>query len=254
MGCSTCKTGCGREEGCGPRKAEQKLILDELMGRLYPSRRYGEADAAACFRQGISEREARRHGQALSVLLKAPTYFRPGGEGDLCCSLYVLCLGREPSLLDAREAGLGLLAAQGDALPLSEAPSARAVVRERYLRISLSSLARVAAVQEVALELDLDRPGGLGVIREVPQPGVFDGKLLKRFQKIVDYLMASDVEHLDMGLLDLPAAQHGLEAGDYGEQYGAAPGLFNFLFRAEPVLTASAVYLPLEEGAAQAAG
>src|SRR5262245_6558623 len=147
MGCNTCKSECGREDGCGTRKAAQKDILDDLLGRLYPGRRWGEPDAAACFRAGVPEREVRRHGRALSVALKGPTYFREGGEGDQCSFIYALCLGREPSLLDVRDAGMELLTAQGDAVQLGG--QGRAVVRERYLRVAFSKLARLAAVQEV---------------------------------------------------------------------------------------------------------
>ena len=32
MGCDTCKSECGREDGCGTRKATQKVVLDGLAG------------------------------------------------------------------------------------------------------------------------------------------------------------------------------------------------------------------------------
>lgn len=239
MGCSTCKSECGREDGCGTRKAAQKVVLDGLVARLYPGRSWGDPDPAESLGAGLSGGEVRRLGQALSVALKAPVRYVPGEEEDQCRFLYVLCQGREPSLLDLRE----------DRVALEDlgAPDGGTVL-ERHLRIACSRLGRLAAVQEVALELRQGgggAPDGMAVLRELSQPGVFDPKLLKRFQKAVDLLLASGIEHLDMGLLDVPAEQFGLTPGDYGARYGAAPRLFNYLFAAQPVVTTSSTYLPL---------
>ena len=242
MGCSTCKSECGREDGCGSRKAAQKEILDALVARLYPSRTFGAPDDEAGFRAGPSIDEVRRLSQQLAVALRARVFVRPGDDDDPCTFVYALCLGREPSLLEVRE---------GDDAALLElvrelAPPQR--LSERHLRLSLSQLGRLVAIQEVALELDLGcglAPEGMAVIREIPKPGVFDPKLLKRFQKAVDLVQALGYEHLDMGLLDVPAEGFGLVSGDYERRYGQAPMLFNFFFHAQPVLTASAAYLPL---------
>jgi hypothetical protein len=129
-------------------------------------------------------------------------------------------------LLDVRD---------GLAPPESEAGP----IEERYLRVALSSVARAATIQEVAFEQT--REGDQIVVRESPRPGVFDPILLKRLQRAVDLLEASDVEHLDFGLLDRPA--DGMQAGDYHERYGTDPLLVNFLFYAQPSATASASYL-----------
>jgi len=126
------------------------------------------------------------------------------------------------------------------------------MIRERYLRIACSMVTRAACVQEVAFELDTSPkqcPEGMALIREIPLPGVFDPKLLKRFQKTTDLLMAHDVEHYDMGLLDIPAAEFGLASGGYEERFGMAPGLLNFFFYAQPVLTAAASFVPLSAAA-----
>lgn len=250
MGCSTCKSECGREDGCGSRKAEQKDLLDGLIARLYPSRTWGQPDDEASFRGGFDLGELRRLGQQLALALKAPVTLVPAGEEDLCASLYVLCLGREPPLLAVRERGLQVLRDLGEDLTQPRR------LADRYLRLSCSLLERVVAIQEVAFELDIacgQAPEGLAVLREIPTPGVFDAKLLKRFQKAVDLILACGYQHLDMGLLDVPAAQFGLQGGDYAERYGVEPGLFNFFFQAQPVLTASATYLPLPDAAELAA-
>lgn len=245
MGCNTCRSECGREDGCGSRKAAQQVLLDGLIRRLYPGRTWGQPDDAACFRAGLGPFEVGRLRRALAEALCAPTYVRPGGPDDLCSFLYVLCLGREPPLIEIRdsEAGLGLLEVEVEGEVGAAAGTERLALRERYLRLSCSAIGRLVAVQEVALEMDVK--DGLAEIREIPLPGVFDPKLLKRFQKAVDLVQAHEIEHLDMGLLDLPAERFGLQPGDYAERFGTEPGLFNFFFQAQPVKTASVSYLPI---------
>jgi hypothetical protein len=245
MSCNTCKSECGREDGCGTRKAEQKVLLDQLVARLYPSRRWGEPDDAACFRGGLHHSEVVRLAHQLATALKAPAYVQAGGPDDLCSFIYVLCLGREPSLVELRHGGAG-------AALFPEAD----LIRERYLRIACSTVTRAACVQEVALELHTGGelcPDGMAVIKEVPLPGVFDAKLLKRFQKATDLLLALGIEHYDMGLLDVPAAEFGLHEGEYRQRFGEAPALLNFFFYAQPVLTAAAAFIPLDPAARAAA-
>lgn len=241
MGCKTCRSECGREDGCGSRKAAQKEILESLIARLYPTRLWGEPDARASLEDGVAPSEVVALAQRLSTALKVPAYMLPGGEDDLCSFIYLLCLGREPSLLELRD---GQCAAADDEGLWLEADT----LRERYLRVSLSSLGRLACVQEVAMELSTrgsDCPPGMAVIRELPQPGVFEPMLLKRFQRTVDLLQAHDVEHLDMGLLDVDAAAFELLPGTYPDRFSTPPALLNYLFYAAPVLTATATYLPL---------
>jgi hypothetical protein len=249
MSCDTCKSECGREDGCGTRKGVQKDLLDGLIARLYPSRCWGEPDDEACFRAGLHRSEVIRLAQMLATALKAPAYVQAGGDDDLCSFIYVLCLGRQPSLLELR-AGSG--AEAGALVPTDTADSGlypeADMIRERYLRIACSAVTRAACVQEVAMELYTNPqqcPDGMALIREIPLPGVFDPKLLKRFQKTTDLLMAHDVEHYDMGLLDIPAAEFGLLDGGYPARFGTAPALLNFFFYAQPVLTAAASFVPL---------
>lgn len=236
MGCNTCRSECGREDGCGSRKAAQKDILEALVQKLYPSRVFGESALLDDNEARMELPEVIRLASQLSTALRVPAYVLPGGDADHCAFIYLLCLGREPSVLELREGLQGDFQLEADTL------------RERYLRIACSSLGRLACVQEVALELsvrDSDCPTGMAMIREIPMPGVFTPQLLKRFQKTVDFLQAHDVEHLDMGLLDVDAASFGLLPGEYEGEFGTPPALLNYLFYAAPVQTVTTTFVAL---------
>lgn len=221
MGCADCKSGGG---GCESHKGPQRAVIDDLMRAVYPDGVWGRPDDEARFRAGIREREARMLARSMATAAKAPVYFRAGGPDDLCHYVYVLCLGREPALVDVRD---GL------------APPEAEHVRERYLRVHLSTVGRIATIQEVAMELDKSGDGWL--LRELPQPGVYDAKLLKRMRALVDLVEASDIEHLDFGLVDKPHPS--AQAGDYAERYGVEPALVNFLFYAQPARTSATIFL-----------
>jgi hypothetical protein len=210
MGC----TNCNKHEGCETEKGPQRVLIDRALSLVYPGRVWGQPDDEARFGQGLRPGEVRRLARSISVATRAPVWVRPGGDDDLCEFVYVLCVGREPPLLEVRE---------GKAQPEMER------VRERYLRVAFSTVARAACIQEVAMELDP------GVVREIPQPGVYDEKLLKRMRAIVDLVEASEIEHLDFGLVDPPHPD--FAPGDYVERYGVEPGIVNFLFYAQPART-----------------
>ncbi len=219
MGCSD----CGRKGGCDERKGSQRVVLDEVVARLYPDRTWGRPDDEARFGAGVPRREARRLARAMAELLRAPTFFRAGGADDLCDFVYVLCVGRRPSLVEVRD---GLAAADADGAERIE---------ERYLRVAFSTVARLAAVQEVTMSL------ADGALAEAPRAGVFDPVLLDRMRRLVALLEASDVAHIDFGLLDVPL--DGADPGAYLDRYGVAPRLANFLFFADPPTTASTTLL-----------
>jgi hypothetical protein len=209
---------CDKSGGCESHKGPQRAALDAAIARVYPSKTWGRPDDEARFGAGVPSREVRRIARALSVACRAPAFHRAARPDDLCELVYVLCVGREPALIEVRD---GRASAEGDG------------IRERYLRVAFSTVARIACVQEVAMELDA------GILRELPQPGVYDGKLLKRMRAIVDLVEANDIEHIDFGLLDVE--RDDLDGGDYRERYGCAPALVNFLFYAEPARTASSL-------------
>ncbi len=235
MGCSTCKTGCSSSDGgCSTQKSAQRQFLDGLLPRLYPSRTLGALDVEVAWDEGIQQAECERLGQQIATVTKAPVYLGPASDDDLCRYLYVLCIGREPPLVQLRQSST-LINLESDR------------IRERYLRVGLSSVARVACVQEVAMELDLSTGEGtpVAMIRELPRAGVFDPMLLKRLQRIVDLLTAYEIRHLDLGILEQPASSLGLVDAGYVERFGMEPQLGNFLFFAAPAVTTTEVCLPV---------
>jgi hypothetical protein len=230
-GCADCGVP-GAKSGCDERKSISRERIDALIARLYPDRTWGRLDDEARFGAGVPRAEVRRLGRALAELTRAPTFFRPGADDDLCDFVWILCLGRRPSLLELRDGGQAAPA-------LAQLGDAGGKVEERYLRLCFSSLGRVAAIQEV--ELSLEAQGGAALIREAPRAGVFDGTLLARMRKAVALLEASEIAHLDFGLLDLPL--EGAAPGDYEQRFGTAPRVANFLFYAPPPTTHSVATL-----------
>src|SRR5262245_4532993 len=120
MGCSD----CGLKGGCSDRKGRERELLQTLLPAIYPGGRLGEADALACVRGGAPAREGRRPARRAAAVLQAPTFFREGGEDELCDYIYVLCVGRAPGLVELREAQ------ELDVLDGEH-------IRERYLRVAL---------------------------------------------------------------------------------------------------------------------
>jgi hypothetical protein len=220
-------TNCASKGGCEERKGGERELLAELLPALYPTGVWGEPDDAARYRGGVGTREARRLARQASELLRAPTWFRAGAEDESCDYIYVLCVGRAPGLVELCEQDR-LAVADGDA------------IREKYLRAAVSQMARVAAIQEVSIELDLR--DGAYLIREAPQPGVYDPILLERTQRLVELLAQASISYLDFGLIDRPPL--GYRHGDYVERYGQEPGIVNYLFYPQPSTAVSTVLIP----------
>lgn len=212
-------TSCGNKDGCDSRKHGMLAAVDDALARLYPTRRWSERDEAAAFGAGVSAGEGAAVARALASRLKALAIHLPGTADETCDYVYVLCVGRTPSVVERL---LGLI----DRLDDDAEP-----VEELYLRVALSTVARFAGVQQVAMRAARDDEGHL-VITEAPRTGVFDPVLLKRFQTLVAVLAEHDVRHLDFGeILEAPA---GFDPADYADRYGGLPAVANYLFFPQP--------------------
>lgn len=239
-------TECGRKGGCSSRKGEMFGAIDEILARLYPHRRWGHRDEAAAFEAGIASDEGEDLARTIAARLGVATRFVAGGIDEWCDYIYVLCLGRAPSIVDIRE---DRLQAQAD---LHLDPAERAdppgedqgaadpgeddgedAMDDRYLRLTLSALARVVGVQEVAMRLR--RHGDAIVVTEQVRGGVFDPILLPRFQALVALLAETDLRHLDFGEIVEPPVD--FDGDDYVRQFGSAPVVANYLFSPRPVAT-----------------
>jgi len=210
--------------------------IDEALARLYPTRRWDERDEAAGFGAGLPAGEGDALAAALSARLKAATLYQPGRPEETCDYVYVLCLGRTPSLVELREAALddGAERALRDAI--ADGP-----ITEVYLRVALSTLAPFAAVQEVVISAAVDPADGSLTLTEAPRAGIFDPNLLRRLQALVAVLAERRIRHLDFGEIVEPPA--GFDPGDYAAEYGAAPGIANYLFYPQPPAAVSTVIL-----------
>jgi hypothetical protein len=130
-------------------------------------------------------------------------------------------VGRTPSLIELREGALADDARAALVQGIAESP-----VEEVYLRVALSTLARFAAVQEVAITARAD--GSEIVVTETPRAGVFAPPLLPRLRTLVAVLAEHAVRHLDFGeIVEAPA---GFDGGDYPAHWGGPPSIANYLF------------------------
>lgn len=216
-GCSD----CGKKGGCDSRKHGMFAAIDDAMARLYPTRRWTERDEAAGFGAGVAPGEGAALARALATRLKALAVHRPGTAEETCDYVYVLCVGRTPALIERLHGGVD---AQREDDEDGE-------IHELYLRVALSSVARFAGVQQVAMTAARD-PDGRLVVTEAPRAGVFDPVLLKRFQALVAVLAEHDIRHLDFG--EITEAPDGYDPGDYADRYGGAPAVANYLFFPQP--------------------
>lgn len=216
-GCTNCKG----KAGCDDHKGQMMGTVEQALADLYPTRTWGEAlDAETAEPAGLPADELAGLADELATELRAATFVRPGGDDEACDYIYVLALGRTPCIVQVRDHGVELP---------DEWRSADAI-EELYLRVVLSHRARVAAVQQVAI--DLVRTGDGYLVRERPRAGVYDAPLLARLQKLVAILPAYDLVHLDFG--DIAHAPPGFHAGEWRVLYGADPSIANYLFYAQP--------------------
>ena len=218
MGCTNCKS----KTGCDHRKTAMMSSVDQALEQLYPTRTWGEADDREV--AGLPPEELAGLADELAGTLGAATFVRTGGDDEPCDYIYVLCMGRTPCIVQVRDHGVPVPA---EWRSLAEPDSA---LRELYLRLVVSQRARVAAVQQVAVEL-VRAPDGF-VVREQPRAGVYDAPLLPRMQKLVATLPAYELLHVDFG--EIAHAPPGYHAGAWRELFGGEPAIANYLFYPQP--------------------
>ncbi|HUS30297.1 MAG TPA: hypothetical protein VMZ53_17435 [Kofleriaceae bacterium] len=222
-GCTNCKG----KTGCDHRKGEMLESVDRALEMLYPTRTWGEPDDAAA--NGMPPDELAALADELAQELGAATFVREGGDDEPCDYIYVMCMGRTPCVVQARDHGVAIPAEWRDVDGLEEL----------YLRVVISQRARVAAVQQVALQLV--RNGDQFLVRETPRAGVYDAPLLRRMQKLVAILPAYELLHVDFG--EIAHAPPGYNAGPWRELFGGEPSIANYLFYPQPttMITTSAL-------------
>jgi hypothetical protein len=230
-------TNCGGKGACDTRKSTMFGAIDEALARVYPTRRWDERDEAAAFGAGLGPGEGDALAAALARRLKAATLYRPGAAEETCDFVYVLCVGRTPSLVELREGALDAAASAALRASVAEQP-----LDEVYLRVALSTLARFAAVQEIALSAEIDAATSEMIVVERPRTGVFAPTLLPRLRRLVGVLAEHGIHHLDFGeILEPP---EGFDPGEYAHAYGGAPSIANYLFYPQPAGAVATTTLP----------
>jgi hypothetical protein len=212
---------CGAKQGCDHRKQSMFGHLEDALARLYPTRTWGEPDDLARFDAGVPEHESLALAEELARELDAATFFRAGEDDEYCDYIYILCVGREPCLIQIRDGGVPLPEELGQGTDL---------VDELYLRVCLSQMTRMAGVQQVAMRLERD--GDTCLVHESPRSGVYDAPLLRRMQRLVALLPAWDIVHLDFGEISAPPPD--FHAGEYARLFGGVPHTANYLFFPQP--------------------
>lgn len=225
-------TNCGSKSGCDHRKGEMLEAVDDALARLYPSRSWGVPRAATDAGRSGADLEAAALADELAQELDAAVFLRPGDAAEHCDFLYILCVGRPPCAVQVRD--------QGVAAP--DEWTGDTVLTESYLRVALSSLARMAVVQEVTIEVHGDRGGTGWEIRETPRAGVYSAPLLRRFQRLVAVLPAYDILHVDLG--DISGPPEGYEPGEWPSLFAGTPAITNYLFYPQPATMVSTTWLP----------
>lgn len=233
-------TDCGRKGGCSTRKGDMFAAIEAILAGLHPDRRWDHRDEAVALDAGIGPEEGRRLAATIAARLDVATRFVPGEADEWCDYIYVLCLGRAPSIIDLREGGLGAGArVQADADSDADSDGSDAALDDvadealddHYLRLALSSVARVVGVQEISMRLR--QRDGASFVTEQVRAGVFDPFLLPRFQALVALLAETDLRHLDFGELVEPPP--GFDGGGYADRFGMEPAVANYLFSPRPL-------------------
>ncbi|NVB78845.1 MAG: hypothetical protein HOV81_10655 [Kofleriaceae bacterium] len=223
-GCTNCKG----KAGCDHRKGAMLESVDRALADLYPTKTWGEPDDTVV--SGMPRDELDALADELAQELGAATFVREGGEDEPCDYIYVLCMGRTPCVVQVRDHGVAV-PAEWDGTN---------AIEELYLRVVVSQRARVAAVQQVGV--DLVKTGDGFLVRERPRAGVYDAPLLRRMQKLVAILPAYELLHVDFG--EIAHAPPGFAAGTWRDLFGGEPSIANYLFYPQPTTMVATSYLP----------
>src|SRR5262249_18770911 len=155
MGCTSCKS----KSGCDHRKGAMIESVDRTLAQLYPTRTWGEPDDRQV--AGPAADELAALADELASELRAATFVQPGRDDEPCDYIYVLCMGRSPCAIQVRDHGVPAPAEWGT----TEAENV--AIHELYLRLVVSQRARIAAVQQIAVEV---MPAGHGyLVNERPR-------------------------------------------------------------------------------------
>lgn len=223
-GCTNCKG----KSGCDHRKGAMMESVDQALADLYPTRTWGEPNDEIV--DGMPREELDALADELAQELGAATFVRAGNEDEPCDYIYVLCMGRTPCVVQVRDHDVAVPDEWRDTDG----------IEELYLRVVVSQRARVAAVQQVGVDLIRDPNGGY-LVRERPRAGVYDAPLLRRMQKLVAILPAYELLHVDFG--EIAHAPPGFTAGTWRELYGADPSIANYLFYPQPTTMVATTYI-----------
>ncbi len=222
-GCTNCKG----KSGCDDRKGVMIESVDRALESLYPTRTWGEPDDSHA--GGMTREELEGLADELAQELGAATFVREGGEDEPCDYIYVLCMGRTPCVVQVRDHDV----------PAPAEWQGVAGIEELYMRVVVSQRARVAAVQQVAIDLIASDGGWL--VRERPRAGVYDAPLLRRMQKLVAILPAYELLHVDFG--EIAHAPPGYAPGVWRDLFGGDPSIANYLFYPQPTTMVATSYL-----------
>lgn len=204
--------------------------IDAALAALYPDRTWrAPVPSAAGLRAATADAAALA--DELADELRAATFVRPATP-TASAFVYILCQGRPPCAVPVRD---------GD-LPIPSEWQPGDVIEERYLRLALATGRPFAVVQEIAVEVSVERDGA--VICERPSAGVYSAPLLKRMQRLVATLPAYGRRHLDMGEISGPPPD--FDAGAWPGLYAGTPAIVNYLFFAEPATMATTTWIPRE--------
>ena len=194
--------------------------VDQALETLYPTRTWGEPRDVDAELGGLGRGDLFGLADERATELRAATFGREGGDDEPCDFIYVLCMGRTPCIVQVRDAGV--------AVP--DEWRGTTGISELYLRLVISQRTKVAAVQQVAIDVVRGDAGYL--VREQPRAGVYDAPLLPRMQKLVAILPAYELLHVDFG--EIAHAPPGYEPGVWRELFGGAPSIANYLFYPQP--------------------